>query len=128
MLRKELEGKTQEELIALVLEQASAITTKDGLIQEKQNELDLTLKINEDLTLQIEELSNAAPAVRPSEPTSLVSKETFNVGKKKFGFKKIRMDFNGQIITAVEVLASKELQKNLAAIGSGMIYFIEDAK
>jgi hypothetical protein len=105
-----LAGKSPEELVKIVL--------------DKQAELDLTVKINEELDGKVAELSKAVPPV-VEKAKSDISDETFEFKKEKFGFKKARIYHKDNLITAAEVLANKELQADLVKIGSGMLYKIE---
>lgn len=72
-------------------------------------------KVNDALTEQVEALSNASPkqAAQLNRPT--ISKETFLVDGKKYGFNPATpvVLFQEQKITAVEVLASPDLQRAL---------------
>ena len=119
---QDLAGKTVEELIKIIIEQQSAVSAKDAELKSKQDELNLTTDINNELNSKVEELSKNAPASTEKKSHSGISKETFTVNNKKYGFKKPRINHSNQVITADEILASKELQEQLVKIGSGMIY------
>lgn len=84
-----------------------------------QQELDTTVKINEELTRQIETTPiNQVSVIDKSE----VSKKTFKVEGETYGFKKLAVMYKGQKVGADEVLASKDLQAELVKIQSGLIY------
>lgn len=80
-------------------------------------ELKTTVKVNTELAKKIEQ---GPPGVEKAK--SAISNKKFKVGDQEFGFKKAAVMYNGNKITAVEVLASEQLQKDLVSIQSGMIY------
>lgn len=70
------------------------------------------------LTTELEKLSPAAP-VEVKKPE--LSKSTFKVNKKEYGFAYPQIKLDGVIITNDDVLASKDLQEKLVKMGSGFI-------
>lgn len=110
MLKKEdLLKKSVEELTEIVL--------------KSQSEVGLTVKVNEGLTKKVESLEKKIKeAPKADAATSRISEKTFKIGDETYGFKKAGINHKNQVITAAEVLASEDLQKELAEIGSGMIY------
>jgi hypothetical protein len=85
-------------------------------------EIATLIAVNEALTLQVEELSAKTPAEIAVAKVAF-SKETFKVGGVKYGFNKTipAVLFNGEKITAIDVLASEALQKELVDYGSSFV-------
>ena len=110
MLKKEdLLNKTVEELVDIVL--------------KAQSEISLTVKVNEGLTKKVESLEKKVKEAPKAEVNaSRISDKTFKIGEDEYGFRKAGINHKNNVITANEVLASEDLQKELVTIGSGMIY------
>jgi hypothetical protein len=84
-------------------------------------ELDATVKINQELSAQVEKLT-AYPASAPAPAKTDNSDSFFKVDGQTFGFKKPAIIHKGQKITPLEVMADESLQRELVSIKSGFIY------
>lgn len=130
---------TVEELQAKVAELQDAVTAgqkqKDDLTaiaqdQEKQLEAlkaeNETLKaVNIELTNELEAISKkdlkAVVQASQEKTAPVLSKETFTVDGKSYGFNYPVITIKGKRITNDDVLASKELQAELVAANHSMI-------
>lgn len=82
-------------------------------------ELEATLKINEELVAEIEDLKQHQP---PPTPTVVSAKGlSFTHNKVQYGFNFPRINLGGKNITAEEICTDEALQAKLVAIKSGMI-------
>ena len=75
------------------------------------------LEVNEQLLLS----ASAAPAEAQPVDESPLSELSFEHEGESYGFVLRKVQLNGEVITADDVVASEELQAKLVAIGSGMI-------
>jgi hypothetical protein len=88
------------------------------LHKQAETELATTVKINEELTRQIEAGPTASGVEDKSEG---ISTKSFKVGEDTYTFRKKHVLYEGNKIGAAEVLASTDLQKELVKIQSGLI-------
>jgi hypothetical protein len=110
------------------LEKANAkIGELDAFLKVANTNIELLEKTNEELTAlnesyvaEIEKLS-AAP-IETVVATSPLQQISFDNDGKTYGFHFPSMNLNGTQITAEMVAADKDLQDQLIAKGSGMIY------
>lgn len=86
-----------------------------------KSDLDAALQVNEELTAKLDD-NALQPVTAEPQQKDTVSDKTFKVGGSTYGFKKIRLSHKGALVTATEILASKDLQKELVDMSSGMIY------
>jgi len=95
-----------------------------------QQELSTVLAVNESLVKEIEKLHKEQQMCNCGKKgktlsVSLTSTElasyTFTLGGQKYGFNFFKLQLNGQIISAVDVVASHDLQQALVSSSSGMI-------
>src|SRR6266536_5297705 len=87
-----------------------------------QQELSDVLAVNESLTAEIETLSknkmcnckdkNSSPS---TSTTQSVAAYSFALNGKKYGFNFLKLQYKKQLITALEVCASPELQQELVS-------------
>lgn len=81
-------------------------------------ELYATIKINEELTAEIERLTRPQTVVaRPG-----IDEKTFKIDNRVFGFRMPAIIYKGQKISPFEVMADESLQHELVRIKSGFIY------
>jgi len=112
--------KTIEQL-QLELSGALAATAK------LQQEISDVLAVNESLTAEIETLSKKKMCNckdknnSPSTANNNTAGYSFTLNGKKYGFNFNKLQYKRQLITALEVCASPELQQELVSSSSGMI-------
>lgn len=119
---------------ALLAEGADALTkaiaenpaaAANDILQLKADDNDALQKENEQLKELIENLTAELEKLSPTAPVEAkkaeLSKLTFKVGTKQYGFVYPQIKLDGAIITNDDVLASKELQEKLVKMGSGFI-------
>ncbi|MFC4230587.1 hypothetical protein ACFOW1_01705 [Parasediminibacterium paludis] len=117
--------------MATLQEQVTALTAANADLQVKLDaanvEIDTLTKVNENLQEQVITLSQAAPKAAAEIAKPQVSKETFVVDGKKYGFHPSTpaVLFDGQKITATEVLASQDLQKALIEAEASFIQLLD---
>src|SRR4051794_36464464 len=93
-----------------------------------QQEISDVLAVNDSLTHEIEQLTKKLSMCncikRSTGPNSMTATElasyTFTLTGQKYGFNFFRLQLNQQPISAIEVVASPELQQQLVSSGSGM--------
>ena len=111
--------KTIEQL-QLELSGALAATAK------LQQEISDVLAVNESLTAEIDTLSkkkmcNCKDKNNSPSTANNNAGYSFTLNNKKYGFNFFKLQYKGQLITALEVCASRELQQQLVSSASGMI-------
>lgn len=92
------------------------ITEQQEKIKSLEKELTLTKAVNDEMSRQIE-----AGTITP--PAAAAAEDTFQHDGKTIGFRFKKMHHNGMVITAAEVIASKDLQKELYESKSGMLKY-----
>lgn len=84
---------------------------------------DDAMQLNGELSSEIEKLSKAPAEVAKTEAKEIDIKSlSFKAGEDEFGFKYARTVLNGNAITALDILASADLQQKLISRNSGMIF------
>lgn len=92
------------------------ITQQQEKINSLEKELSLTKTVNEELTTQIESGIITQPAAAPAT-------DTFQHDGKTIKFRFNKLHHNGKVITPAQVIASKDLQKELYESKSGMLKY-----
>lgn len=83
-------------------------------------ELENTVAVNERLSAELATAGHRDQAPQAPQPEG-VSESTFELDGNVFGFRRRKVQEDGQIITADEVMASEDLQRKLVEMGSGML-------
>jgi hypothetical protein len=110
-------AKKKEEVQANAPE---VVETAEQKITRLETELEATLQVNSFLQKELE-AATAGPQVKAPAVPGLTT-DTFDFDGRKYGFQlpAVILPDTGKI-TCTEVLASKDLQKQLVELGSGMI-------
>lgn len=91
-------------------------------LADKDAELQLTLRVNEQLTAELQRLGQYDPQQQQRKAAPVTtSAATFQYDGTTYGFAMVQVRYKGQVITYEQVLASDQLQADLVAMGSGMI-------
>lgn len=93
------------------------ISLLQKLYSNCRSELDATIKINQELTAEIERLTKPKTVVI----ASIADEKTFTIDNKVYRFRMPAIMLKGQKITPLEVMADENLQRELVRKKSGFI-------
>lgn len=102
-----------------IMAQEKTVEQLQAEVDQLKTELDAALKVNEELTAELEKFK---PAEAPKAPDvkELLAK-TFKYEKKSYGFNFPYANVDGSKVSTTDVCESKDLQQKLIEMGSGML-------